>query len=99
MAQAATNTRKSPKGNRRVRRINAADWKRERNAKLRRNVHYAAAAKATRTALEVTQAQVARRMRRSVQSIYNRESGFYFWAGGAEELTEYQRLCMEIAGV
>jgi DNA-binding XRE family transcriptional regulator len=85
--------------NRRVRQIDRDAWKQERYVRMRRSVNFASAAKATRTALEVTQAEVAEALDLSLASIVNRENGFHAWSGGQEELAAYQRTCMKIAGV
>lgn len=92
-------TKKSSKRNKRVPLIDRETWKRERNAFYRRNIRYAAAAKATRSALGIAQREIAKHLDLSVQAICNRESGRYAWQGGDVELVDYQKACMRLAGI
>lgn len=85
--------------NARVHPIDQGVWRRERRVRYHRSVGFAAAAKATRTALHVTQAEVAAYFDCSLTAIQNRESGVHAWSGGAHELADYQRACARIAGV
>jgi len=73
------------------------EWKFKRKAYFNRNVNFAAAARATRTALDVTQAEIAREFGCSVGAVTNWESGCYGWPGGASELEHYQQICAQIA--
>ena len=81
--------RAKAKKNKRVKPILEAQWVWDRNKFFRRNVNFAAAAKAYRTAMGITQGELAKKMRRSTQSIANRESGKYSWRGDHEELRDY----------
>jgi DNA-binding transcriptional regulator YiaG len=80
-------TKTSP--NLRVRQIDKYAWQDARMKFFKHNVKYAAAAKAFRTALNVTQKQMSRVLNLSHQSIANRESGKYAWQGGEQELKQY----------
>jgi DNA-binding transcriptional regulator YiaG len=88
-----TSARKRSK-NSRIRRINKKKWREEREKFFKRNVKYAAAAQALRRALGLSQSELARYMRKSVQAIGNRESGKYAWQGGDDELEQYCHACM-----
>jgi DNA-binding transcriptional regulator YiaG len=55
--------------------------------------------KSERTALGVTQRELARHLDRSLQAIANRESGKYAWQGGDVELVDCQNACMRLAGI
>ena len=63
--------------NPRVRAIDAKGWRFQRIAKFQRAVRFAAAAKATRTALGVSQAEVAREYRVTTTAVAHWESGAY----------------------
>jgi DNA-binding XRE family transcriptional regulator len=97
VAQAEKAARPKPR-NARVHAIDRDSWRRERKVRFNRAVNFAAAAKSTRTALQVTQAEVAAYLDLSVTAILQRENGFHAWTGGARQLAEYQRACMKIAG-
>lgn len=82
---------------RRVPSIQRGVWKKRRIEKLTDNVKFAGAAKAYRSALNVTQQRVADYFSVTSQAVTHWESGCYFgW--NAEELAEYCRLCDRLAG-
>ena len=82
--------------NPRVRRVSANEWIVGREAKLKVSLRFAAAAKSYRTAVGVTQTEMAKSY--GMASIANWESGFYFgW--NALELSSYCRRCDRVAGV
>ena len=67
-------------------------WKAKRIAKLTENVRFAGAAKAYRSALNVTQEQMGNWFNVTSQAVTHWESGCYFgWS--AEDLSEYCRVC------
>ena len=65
---------------------------------FKKNVRFAAAAKSTRTALEVTQQEAADYYSVSLAAVCNWESGKYSWKGGDQELFEYMTAMRRIAG-
>jgi hypothetical protein len=81
----AVSSRRNP----RVQRVDKRGWKFKRIAFFQRNVRKAAAAKAFRTAMDVTQHEVGMYFGVSQGTACNWESGKYSWPGGAEELNEY----------
>lgn len=82
--------------NPRVRRVSANEWIVGREFKLKGSLRFAAAAKSYRTAVGVTQNEMADFYGRA--SIANWESGFYFgWDN--DELASYCRDCDKVAGV
>ena len=83
--------------NARVQHTEARGWGFKRRAFLHRNIKFSAAAKATRCAMEVTQAEVAKAYRVSQGTVCNWESGKYAWRGGTQELAEYTRTISWIA--
>jgi len=64
-------------------------WQARRLSFFQKNVRYAASAKATRTAMDVTQAEIAEEFGRSQGTVCNWESGKYSWPGGQAELDQY----------
>jgi hypothetical protein len=83
--------------NKRVKRIVQRTWRKEREDKVRDSIRYAAAARAYRTALGVTQEEMGARYDRTGASVCHWESGFYFgWDD--EELSAYCRMADRIAG-
>ncbi len=72
------------------------DWQGQRNALFRRNVKYAAAARFSRIACDVTQAEVAKHFNCVPTTVGAWESGKYNWQGGDAELADYQRTCREL---
>jgi DNA-binding transcriptional regulator YiaG len=83
--------------NRRVKHMPQKSWSETRMAQFRRNVRFSASAKATRTALEVTQAEIAEYFGVCQGSVCNWESGKYNWQGGEKELFEYMTICRQIS--
>ncbi|MGW8177698.1 MAG: hypothetical protein ACWGQW_02720 [bacterium] len=75
--------------NKRVKQVTKANWGAQRVEFFKKNVRFAAAAKATRTAMEVTQQEVAVTYGVSQGTVCNWESGKYSWPGGETELFEY----------
>ena len=75
--------------NARVRAVIKTTWAVQRVEKFKSNVKKSAAAKATRTAMEVTQQEVADYYGVSQGSVCNWESGKYMWPGKEQELFEY----------
>ena len=82
--------------NARVRRVSGNAWLLNRTALFRQACKYASAAKAFRTALGVTQAEVARSYRMNVSAVTHWESGAYFGWDDAS-LAEYTRRVSRIA--
>ena len=90
MASAATRrkvvsiaTRRPPR-KARVRKIHGNAWKLGRLELFKGALKFAAAAKAYRTALDVSQAEVAARLGVSTHCVTHRESGAYFgWSEGS----------------
>lgn len=88
----------SPKRrNSRVTSVSGKSWAETRMLQFRRNVRFASSAKATRTALEVTQTEVAEAYSVHPITVCIWESGKYNWSGGEQELFEYMTTCREIA--
>lgn len=85
--------------NGRINIITKATWAVKRVEFFKHNVRFAAAAKATRTALEVSQQEVAVYFGVSQGAVCCWESGKYSWANGEKELFEYMSACRAIAGV
>jgi len=75
--------------NKRIKHITKANWGARRVEFFKNNVRFAAAAKATRTAMEVTQQEVATAYGVSQGTVCNWESGKYSWPLGEKELFEY----------
>lgn len=100
LGDARSGRRKSAKksAKRRTRAITKSEWAKERLETFKRNVRFAAAAKSTRTALDVTQGEVAAHYGVSTGTVCNWESGKYHWSGGDDELLEYQQTCFKLAG-
>lgn len=81
--------------NPRVRRVHTNQWLTGRIQKFTEACKWAAAAKATRTALGVTQGEVANHYGVGSHTVCNWESGHYFgW--NKEELAEYTKVCHEL---
>ncbi len=85
--------------NGRVRVVSKAGWAITRVEFFKSNIRFAAAAKSARTALEVTQQEVAVYYGVSQGSVCNWESGKYSWRAGTSELFEYMAACRSIAGI
>ena len=87
--------------NRRVHRIDKRAWMFKRRARFNHSVRVAGELKALRTALGVTQAELARAAHVSQAAITQRESGFYSWnaADADTELAKLKRLCVRLAGI
>lgn len=86
--------RYSPR-NPRVRRIFTNQWQVDRVKKFTEAVKWAAAAKAARTALGVTQGEVAKEYGVGSHTVCNWESGHYFgWS--RRDLLEYTKVCEEL---
>lgn len=83
--------------NRRVRGVAKVTWAVARVDFFKKNVRFSASAKATRTALEVTQQEVADFYEVSQGTVCNWESGKYSWPGGETELFEYMNHVRRIA--
>lgn len=82
--------------NARVRRVGQLEWRRTRMSKFSHATKFAAAAKAVRTALELTQEELARSYGVSQFAVSHWESGTYFgWT--EDELNEYIDRCRKIA--
>lgn len=85
--------RAKPKRARRTRDIDRRSWRSSRLKHFEHNVDYAAAAKSTRLALDVTQQEVAEYFGVAAPTVSTWESGSYCWKGEADELAEYQQAC------
>jgi DNA-binding transcriptional regulator YiaG len=77
------------KSKRRTQLIDRKSWRFKRIAFFQRNVRFAASAKAYRTAMDVTQEEVAAEFDVNQTCVGNWESGKYSWPGDKEELAEY----------
>jgi DNA-binding transcriptional regulator YiaG len=82
---------------RRTREVDPKEWSIRRRAFFQRNIRFSAAAKATRCAMDVTQAEVAKAFGVTSQAVCCWESGKYAWRGGREELDQYLRVIQQIA--
>lgn len=92
MRQPKADSRNNP----RVRRVAENEWQLNRLEQFRNNVKFAAAAKSYRTAMGVTQREVANRFGIQAQSVTAWESGCYFgWT--EERLADYTRIVNSIA--
>ena len=81
----------------RVPTIQRGVWKAKRIAKLTENVRFAGAAKAYRSALNVTQEAMGNWFNVTSQAVTHWESGCYFgWS--ADDLAEYCRVCDKLRG-
>ena len=85
------------KVNKRVKHVDKRSFELKRGAWFRRNLRFAAAAKAYRTAHDVTQAEIAAYFGRSQTTVCSWENGFYSWPGGTDELNEYCEAVRKIA--
>lgn len=83
--------------NSRIKEISKSGWSGDRLAKFKKNLTFAAAAKACRTALQVSGQEVADHFDVSACTVYNWESGVYCWHGGEKELFEYMNSVRQIA--
>lgn len=83
--------------NSRVQHVEQKGWRFRRIQFFQRNLRFAAAAKAYRTALDVTQEEVATNYGVSIGTVSVWESGKYAWRGGQEELNEYLSVVRRIA--
>lgn len=81
-----------------VRRVRTNEWRTKRMDQFKESTRWAAAAKSYRTALDVTQQEVAEYYGVTSQAVTNWESGMYFgWS--QEELDYYHEAIRRIAGV
>ncbi len=85
--------------NKRVQNVSKVSWGVARVEFFKNNIRFAAAAKSSRTALEVTQQEVAVHFGVSQGTVCNWESGKYSWPMGPAELFEYMRAIRTIAEV
>lgn len=83
--------------NKKVKPVGKTEWAVSRNLFFKKNVRLSAAAKATRTACEITQAEVAEYYEVTQGTVCNWESGKYGWPGGAQEMWDYQQVIQNIA--
>jgi DNA-binding XRE family transcriptional regulator len=93
---AARRRKREPRRNARVRKVAANEWQVNRIEKFRAAIRMAAAAKSIRTALGVTQREMARSYQVAVHTVTNWESGAYFgWSSG--DLTDWLRRAQALA--
>lgn len=86
----------SKRRNARVRRVAATSWINGRKDKFDSALRWAAAAKSHRTALDVTQNEVAAHYEVTGATVCHWESGMYFgW--NKDALHEYQAVCNSLA--
>ncbi len=77
--------------------VTKREWRAKRIAFFQHNCRFAASAKATRAALNVTQAEVAKEFGVSQGTVCNWESGKYAWQGDAGELQQYLQVVARIS--
>ena len=87
---------RSARRNARINHIDKRSWRFKRIAFFQRNIKFAAAAKAFRTAMDVTQQEVADYHNVSQGTVCNWESGKYSWPYDGE-LEEYTQAIQTIA--
>ncbi len=82
---------------RRTTEVNRGTWQSKRLSFFQHNVRLAASAKATRTAYDVTQWEMAEVFSVSTSAVACWESGKYSWPGGQKELHEYIQVVIQLA--
>lgn len=79
----------SSRRNARVKKVERKSWRFKRIVFFQRNVRKAAAAKAFRTSMDVTQWEMGQYFGVHQGTVCNWESGVYSWPGGQRELVDY----------